>query len=69
MEYFNNEQAKEIDYTNEDYLLTPYWYFTKHGVGPGSVPKNVAVWTRFREDGGHYFAASDIINTKDLRRI
>ena len=63
------ELKEEIDYTNEDYLLTPYWYFTKHGVGPGSVPKNVAVWTSFRADGGHYFAASDVINTKDLKEF
>lgn len=61
------ELKEEIDYTNEDYLLTPYWYFTRHGVGPGSIPKNVYVWTSFRADGGYYFATSDIISTKDLK--
>ena len=25
-------------------LLNRYWYFTKHGVGPGSVPSGVDIW-------------------------
>lgn len=56
-----------IDYTNEDYLLTPYWYYTRHGVGPGSIPKDITVWTSFGADGGYYFATSDVISTKDLK--
>lgn len=60
---------KTINYTNEEYLLTPYWYFTRHGVGPGSIPKNVSVWTSFGADGGYYFATSDIINSKDLKEF
>lgn len=63
------ELKEEIDYTNEDYLLTPYWYFTRHGVAPGSIPKNVYVWTSFRADNGHYFATSDVINGKDLKEF
>ncbi len=61
--------AGEIDYTNEDYLLTPYWYFTNHGVAIGSIPKNIAVWANFRADDGDYFATSDIINSKDLKEF
>lgn len=58
---------KTINYTNEGYLLAPYWYFTNHGVGPGATPKSVSVWTNFISASGYYFATSDIINSKDLQ--
>jgi hypothetical protein len=58
-----------INYTNENYLLTPYWYFTKHGISPGSVPAKMSIWTCFGVDSGYYFATSDVINTNDLKEF
>lgn len=58
-----------INYTSEEYLLAPYWYFTRHGVAPGSTPKNIAIWASFTAESGHYFATSDIINSKDLEEF
>lgn len=58
-----------INYTSEGYLLTPYWYYTSHGIAPGSIPKNIAIWTSFTAESGHYFATSDIINSKDLKEF
>lgn len=56
-----------IDYSNEEYLYKPYWYFTTHGVMPGSVPKYVQILGVVDADNGSYFATDRIIHTKDLR--
>lgn len=56
-----------VDYSNEEYLYKPYWYFTTHGVMPGSVPKYVQILGVVDADNGSYFATDRIIYTKDLR--
>ena len=56
-----------VDYSNEEYLYKPYWYFTTHGVMPGSVPKYVQILGVVDADNGSYFATDRIIHTKDLR--
>lgn len=43
-----------------------YWYFTKHGVQPGSIPKYVNVLDIIDKPEGSYFLTDTIINTKDL---
>ena len=58
---------ESIDFSNEDYLLKPYWYSTTHGVTVGSIPKNVKIWTWFDGDNKSFFATSDIISTEDLK--
>ena len=71
-EYNNLEESlkETIDYSDEKYLLKPYWYFTKHGVGVGSIPKSVkSVWGSFEADNGTYFATSTIIPTRDLEEF
>ena len=61
--------VKTTIYASEDYLLIPYWYFTRHGIAPGSVPKNIYIWSSFRANNGDYFVSSDIINSKDLKEF
>ena len=56
-----------VDYSDEKYLYKPYWYFTTHGVMPGSVPKYVQILGVVDADNGSYFATDRIIHTKDLR--
>ena len=43
-----------------------YWYFTKHGVQPGSIPKYVNVLDIIDKPEGSYFLTDNIINTNDL---
>ena len=43
-----------------------YWYFTKHGIQPGSIPKYVNVLDIIDKPEGSYFLTDSIINTKDL---
>lgn len=63
----NIDTIKEsIDYSNDDYLFKPYWYFTRHGVGPGSVPNYIHVLGVVDADNGSYFASDKVIQTKDL---
>lgn len=45
----------------------PYWYFTRHGVMPGSVPKDINILDIVDEDGGSYFLSDKVIDTNDLR--
>lgn len=60
--------GESIDYTDERYLLKPYWYYTIHGVAPGSVP-HVDILGSFEADNGAYFATMSVIPTKDLREF
>lgn len=44
-----------------------YWYFTRHGVQPGSVPKYVNILDIIDTPEGSYFLADGVILTDDLR--
>lgn len=44
-----------------------YWYFTRHGVQPGSVPKYVNILDIVDTPEGSYFLADGVILTNDLR--
>lgn len=44
-----------------------YWYFTRHGVQPGSVPKYVNILDIVDTPEGAYFLADGVIHTNDLR--
>lgn len=44
-----------------------YWYFTRHGVQPGSVPKYVNILDIVDTPEGSYFLADGVISTDDLR--
>lgn len=44
-----------------------FWYFTRHGVQPGSVPKYVNILDIVDTPEGSYFLADGVISTDDLR--
>ena len=44
-----------------------FWYFTRHGVQPGSVPKYVNILDIVDTPEGTYFLADGVISTDDLR--
>lgn len=67
-------ERKQIDseYRNDDIyssttLSDRYWYFTRHGVQPGSVPKYVNILDIVDTPEGTYFLADGVILTNDLR--
>lgn len=63
------------DYDADDYdeiysattSSSGYWYFTRHGVQPGSVPKYVNILDIVDTPEGSYFLADGVILTDDLR--
>lgn len=62
----------DSEYRNDDiYSSTTsssrYWYFTRHGVQPGSVPKYVNILDIVDTPEGSYFLADGVISTDDLR--
>lgn len=73
-EYIVIPERMQLDseYRNDDiYSSTTsssrYWYFTRHGVQPGSVPKYVNILDIVDKPEGSYFLADGVILTKDLR--
>lgn len=65
-EAYKKKVKESIDYTDENYLYKPYWYLTRHGMGPGSVPAKMSVWTWFETPEGTYFASSKVISKQEL---
>ena len=63
------------DYDADDYdeiysattSSSRYWYFTRHGVQPGSVPKYVNILDIVDTPEGSYFLTDGVILTDDLR--
>lgn len=44
-----------------------YWYFTRHGVQPGSIPRSIdTLYDVIDTPEGTYFATNTILNTKEL---
>lgn len=69
-DYLNNYEIKESrnNYGHEG----PFWYFTTHGVGPGSIPKDVNVLDI--QDGqndkgtwGTFIALDSVLTTNELK--
>lgn len=46
----------------------PYWYFTQHGVQPGSVPKDINILDIVDADNGSYFLSDKVIDTGNLHK-
>ena len=46
----------------------PYWYFTRHGVQPGSVPKDINILDIVDADNGSYFLSDKVIDTDNLHK-
>jgi hypothetical protein len=46
----------------------PFWYFTKHGLGPGMLPKGVNVVDTIEDDNfGTYIALDKVLSTQELK--
>ena len=64
-DYFSLGESIETPYG-------PYWYYTKHGVGPGSVPRDITIlkyaYDEENDPWGTYFLSDKLILTDDLRR-
>ena len=45
-----------------------WWYFTTHGVQPGSIPKDLKVLDTIDTDNGTYVALDGILNTSELKQ-
>lgn len=66
---FNN--ILEEEYVDKEVFDKPgeFWYFTKHGIGPGSVPKDINIEKIIEGDGGEYFLVKDkILSTSALNK-
>lgn len=60
-------QTNSVTSASFDTGAGPYWYFTRHGVMPGSVPKDINILDIVDEDGGSYFLSDKVIDTNDLK--
>ena len=64
---FNENSADKYNVSESSNVNNmKYWYFTKHGVQPGSIPKYVNVLDIIDKPEGSYFLTDTIINTNDL---
>lgn len=45
-----------------------WWYFTTHGVQPGSVPKDLHVVDTIETSNGTYVGLDGILNTSELKK-
>ena len=64
-------QVKDFDFIKLDEPVDTgekYWYFTKHGVQPGSVPKGVNIEDIKDTEEGSYFLADKMLTTDELRK-
>ena len=55
------------DGIEESQSLAEYWYFTKHGVQPGSIPNNIDVLEIKDTPDGTYFKGNRVLTTKELQ--
>lgn len=63
----SNEDRADDEIYSSTTSSSRYWYFTRHGVQPGSVPKYVNILDIIDTPEGSYFLADGVILTKDLR--
>lgn len=65
------KEEVEVEETEEvteafDKAGGPFWYFTKHGVQPGSVPKGISVGEVKDTPEGTFFTSDKVLTTKEL---
>lgn len=65
-----SELTEEIDkpVRYSDGKTGKWWYFTTHGVQPGSIPKDLNVLDTIDTDNGTYVALDGILNTSELKQ-
>lgn len=61
----NKEESSEVKEAFEK-AGGPFWYFTKHGVQPGSVPKDIQILDVKDTPNGSYFLSDKVLTTKEL---
>lgn len=44
----------------------PYWYFTLHGIQPGTIPKDINILDIKDTPNGSYFLSDKVLTTKEL---
>lgn len=70
--WFDNYSITEDEEVAESFEKAggPFWYFTKHGVQPGSVPKDINILDVLdAKDGtGSYFLSDKVIDIKQLNK-
>ena len=65
--YAVNSSTQPITITSGTVTDKVYWYFTRHGVQPGSIPKSIdTLYDVIDTPEGTYFATNTILNTKEL---
>ena len=62
-----NEDRADDEIYSSTTSSSRYWYFTRHGVQPGSVPKYVNILDIVDTPEGSYFLTDGVILTDDLR--
>jgi len=76
-EIINDEDIQPVDESedimaSEEFVRPPennvYWYFTKHGIGPGSVPKGLDILDTAYMPEGDYFLTDVILTTDSLNK-
>lgn len=73
-EWFNSYEGftDEDDHWMDDIMSSTsnnYWYFTTHGVMPGSVPKGINILDIKDTPNGSFFLTDSVIKTADLERF
>lgn len=62
-----NSSTQPITITSGTVTDKVYWYFTRHGVQPGSIPRSIdTLYDVIDTPEGTYFATNTILNTKEL---
>lgn len=62
--YDTVESSTDSYSTDDD---SKYWYFTTHGVQPGSVPKGLIIYEVVDKPEGSYFSTNRVITTEALK--
>lgn len=72
-EYFNDFEGdfpiEELSESRGNYGHEgPFWYYTKHGIGPGTLPKDVQVVDIYEDDDfGTYVALDSVLTADELQ--
>nr|CAI9751301.1 hypothetical protein DGKKSRWO_DGKKSRWO_CDS_0028 [uncultured phage]CAI9752154.1 hypothetical protein CVNMHQAP_CVNMHQAP_CDS_0028 [uncultured phage] len=64
-----NTEVEEVEVVDEAFEKDggPFWYFTTHGVMPGSVPKDIDILDVVDTPNGSYFLTDKVLTTKELQ--
>ena len=72
VQFANESQLGEASYGEAfDKEGGPFWYFTRHGVQPGSVPKGIQILDIIEcaDGSGAYFKSDKVLKKKELNEL